>query len=228
MLYFCANSERLDDFLQFVRQERAHAGTRRAEHGRSERGRRAAFIEHGDERFADSKIGQQLLGFVECCLGIILRDQLDRFAILRGEGAQGVLHFHPELPENVVRDIGRQLRAEENADAFGADEFDDAFRFRRGATFSASSKIRCASSMKENELWFLQVADFRQRGVELGQHLEHERGEKFRTILHIREAQNRDRAEAVDHPQQIRPSQTKARRKIPPRPVVRVRSVCAG
>ena len=141
-------------FLQFVRQKRAHAGTRRAEHGRDERGRRTAFIEHGNERFADAELGQQLLGFVERCLRIILRHKVDRFAILRGEGAQGVLHFHPELPEDRVWNVGRQLRAEENADAFRADELDHRFDFGRGATSRRRRKSGGASSIKRTSFGF--------------------------------------------------------------------------
>lgn len=68
--------------------------------------------------------------------------------------------------------------------------------------FSASSKMKWRFVDEDNQLWFLEVAHFRQRGVEFRQHLEHEGGEKFRAILHIAQTQNRDRAEAVDDPQQ--------------------------
>ncbi len=141
-----------DRRLQFLRRERTHAGTRRAEHGGGERRRRAIFIEDGDERFADAQPGQQLLGIVEGRFRIILSDEMNRLAIVRGEGAQSVLHLHPELAEDIVRDISRQLGAEKNADPFGADQFDDGLDFIEERLLGVrKNQVRFVD--KENELW---------------------------------------------------------------------------
>ena len=127
---------------------------------------------------------------------------MNRLAIVRGEGAQGVLHLHPELTENIVWDVSRQLGAEKNADPFGADQFDHGLDFIEERLFGiGKNQVRFVD--KENELWLIHVAHFRESGIELGEQLEHEGGEKFRAILHVAETENRDRAKAVDHAQQI-------------------------
>src|SRR3954454_13849208 len=113
-----------------------------------------------------------------------------------------MLHLHSELTKDVVRDVGRQLRAKENPHTFGPDQFDHGFDLIEERLFRVGeNEVRLVD--KKNELGFLHVAYFRQGGVELGQQLEHERGKKFRPILHIAEPKNGDGAETIDNPQKI-------------------------
>ena len=98
---------------------------------------------------------------------------MNRLAIIGGESAQGVLHLHPELAENIIRNVGRHLGAEKNADAFGANQFDHRLDFIEERLLGViENQMRFVD--EEHELRFVHVADFRERGVELGEQLEHE------------------------------------------------------
>ena len=57
--------------------------------------------------------------------GVVFAGQLDGFAVLGREGAQGMLHLEAELPEDVAGNVSRILGNEEQADALRADKLDD-------------------------------------------------------------------------------------------------------
>ena len=105
----------------------ADAGAWRADQDALHRHRHPVFLQGGNQGLPDTELGDHL-GHVELR---VRRESLGRrahgFLITRREGAQRVLDPVPELAKNLTRHIVRELRAEVDAYALGADEPHDLF-----------------------------------------------------------------------------------------------------
>ena len=111
-----------------------------------------------------------------------------------------------ELRQHIVGDVSRQLRAEENADALGTNQFDgllDLLQESLGRV--GEQQVRLVE--EEDELRLLDIPDLGQEGEQIGEHPHQERGEHHRTGRLVAELKQRNDAAAlrVDPHQVLRP-----------------------
>ena len=174
----------------------AHERPRRAQPGPRHRGRRTHLGQHRDDGLADPERRERRLQVVDGRL----RVRPDRFGqgllVVGSEGANRVLDARTQLAEHVVGNVGRQLGAEEDADALGPDQLDgllDLVQERLGRV--GEQQVRLVE--EEDQLRLVRVTDLGQRGEQVRQHPHEERREQHRTGGLATQLQQRDDAAAL-------------------------------
>jgi hypothetical protein len=115
------------------------------------------------------------------------------FLIAWGKGAECVLHAVAELPEHLLRDIEGILSHEVNAHAFRADEPHDLLDLlRERAGDIGEEQVRLIK--KEDELWLIEITDFRELLEKLAEQPEQQGRINARVFHELL------RGEQIDHP----------------------------
>ena len=93
------------------------------------------------------------------------------------------MHAIPELAKNNFRNIERILADEVNANAFGTDQSHHLLNSLSNCRlYVCEQQVRFIK--KEDQLWFLRIADFGKILEQLRQHPEQKRRVNFRRLLH--------------------------------------------
>ena len=189
--------------LQFGLRQHAHPRGWRAQERVHELRRAPLPVQHADEGFPDAHLREQFVDLVEVADREILRRELDGFAVLSREGPERVLDLHAELPENRVGQVSWVLGDKDDADALRADQLDDRLELvEQRVAGLVEHEVGLVD--EDYELRLVGVAALRHRRVDLGHHLQHERAEQLRAILHVRQADHAAHAMTVlIAPQQI-------------------------
>ena len=175
---FAVKHAAFDGLVALVFGDAAHAALGRQDRDLLRHAGRAVFAEEGDERLTRA----ESLNDFDRVEGRILAEggsrRLDGFLLGGGVCAKAVLDFVAKLSKYAVGNVARVLRAEVNADAFRANQFDDLLdlveeRFRR----AVEQQMRFVE--EEDHLRLRHVADLGQRFEQLGQHPEQEGRVKF-------------------------------------------------
>ena len=130
-------------------------------------------IEEAHQCFADAELHDGLLGLEGGIGAEGPRRGADSLHLVRGVGAQGVLHTVGKLGQHIAGDIARALGDEVDAHALGADQLDhldDLLQQR--LRHIAEEEMRLVE--EENHLGLVEVADLGQLLEELGEHPEQE------------------------------------------------------
>ena len=158
--------------------------------------RHAPLVEHGDHRFADRQLWQQLLEVVVLRLRVRAHGGPQRFRVVGRVRAQRVLDTAPELREHVRVHVLRRLGDEEHADALRADE-------PRRADHRLDERLRRILEQQvglveeEDELRLRQVADLGQRLEQLAEQPHRRRRPEQGLVPHVAQLEQRDHAAAV-------------------------------
>lgn len=178
-----------------LRIQDVHPRRRGYQHGGDQRRGNALLVERCDQRLANAELGEQFVHLVISRLRKILRSRLDLLAVLRREGAEGMLHLQAQLGQHRIGHILRILRAEEKAHALGADQLHHRLDLvEQGLAGFLEDQVRLVD--EDDELRRVEVACLGKGRIDLRQQAEHEGAEELRPVLHIGEAQDADHAQA--------------------------------
>ena len=178
------------------RVELGHQRPGGAQPGPGHRGRAAPLGEHRHHRLADAQLGEQFGQVVVLGLGIGANRLGQVAGIVRGEGAQRVLHPIAELAEHAVRHVGRHLGDEEDPDALGPDQPDGlGDLLQEGLGGVAEQQVRLVE--EEHQAGLVRIPDLRQLVEQVGQQPHQEGGEQRGPVGDGRQLQGRDHPATV-------------------------------
>src|SRR5262249_4394105 len=151
-----------------LRSDCPHTTARRRDQRALHRRRNALVLQRGDESLPDAELPDDRRHVERGIRHERLGRRPDGLLVTRRIRAQGMLHAVPELAEDLVRHVVRELRAEVHADTYRSDDADhllDALAQRRWRVVEEQMRLVEA----EHQLGPVHVTDFGQVLEQLGQ-----------------------------------------------------------